>query len=257
MYHDFVEKWLSHSTEIFVGEPFVFPEVSFIEKFYGSEGDITTFSRKFFVWQDQKNFWWDPFVSEKFWSGKIAQDGVSRFCRKMIFSQYRKFRRGTLRFSGSFFYRKILWIEVRYHGFLSEHFCLTVPEKFRRGTLCLSESFWYRKFLKDKRGYHYLPSKIFCLTVPENFVKEQFCVSENFWYREFLWKRVGREEVSRYSVNLFLSQSIETFRRRTLRFFGIFRLSKDFMQKRGDHDFVSEIFCFTAPKFSQGNPSVF
>ena len=44
-----VEKFLSHSAEKFVGEPFRVSLISGIEKFYALEGYVTIFHRNFFV----------------------------------------------------------------------------------------------------------------------------------------------------------------------------------------------------------------
>ena len=71
--------------------------------------------------------------------------------------------------------------------------------------------------LCKRRGYHDFPLKNFCLTVLKHFVEKPFCVSENFWNQKILWIRGrGREGVSRFSVENFLSHSTENFRRGTL-----------------------------------------
>ena len=141
----------------------------------------------------------------------------------------------------------------------------------------------------QKRGYHF-SFKIFCLTVPKNFVREQFGVSDNFGYRNFFCVRRG---ISRFSLEIFLSHSTEKTRGGTLQCFRKFRVSKNFMHKKGislfsvetlSHSankirggtlqsfrkfrvsknfmhmkgisqFFVEIFCLTVPKNSWGNPS--
>ena len=110
-----VDCFMSHSTEIFVEEPFSVSLISGIEKFYAQEGYIAIFCRKFSVSQNRKISRGEPFcVSENFW------------------------------------YRKILWIRRvgrECHNFPSKICCLTVPKNFVGETFCLSENSWYRKIL--------------------------------------------------------------------------------------------------------------
>ena len=71
---------------------------------------------------------------------------------------------------------------------------------------------------------------IFRLTVPKNFVGEQFGVSENFGYRKIICIREGGIT---FSVRNFLSHSTEKLRWGILRCFRKFRVSQNFMHKKG------------------------
>ena len=88
-------------------------------------------------------------------------------------------------------------------------------EKFRRGIPYCCINFGYRKSL-DKRGggYQDFPSKIICLTVSKTFAGEPFRVSESL-LTEKLYELEG-VGVSIFSVENFLSQSAEKFRRGTI-----------------------------------------
>ena len=83
----------------------------------------------------------------------------------------------------------------------------------------------------QKSGYHDFSFKIFCLTVPKNFVGEHFGVSENFGYQKILCIR----ERGGYHVSLWktLCHSTEEFRWGTLQCFRKFRVSQNFMHKKG------------------------
>ena len=82
----------------------------------------------------------------------------------------------------------------------------------------------------QKRGYHDFSIKIFCLTVLKTFVGEPFVVSENFGYRKIL---CIRERVSRFFVENFLSHNTKNFRLWTFWCFRKFRVSQNFMHKKG------------------------
>ena len=86
-------------------------------------------------------------------------------------------------------------------------FCLTVPKTSRRNPSGFQIYSDNRNFL-DKGRIKFLPF-FFRLTVPINFVGEPFCVSENFGYRKILCTIV----ISRFSVEKFLSDTAEKFRR--------------------------------------------
>ena len=62
---------------------------------------------------------------------------------------------------------------------------------------------------------HDFVSKFFRLALPKNLVGEPFCVSQIFWSRSVLWKRGGggggREGISRFSVEIFLSPVSKNF----------------------------------------------
>ena len=101
-------------------------------------------------------------------------------------------------------------------------------------------------------GYHDFPSENFCLTVTKLFIEEPFSVAENFGYRNILWIRErGHQD---FPLIIFLSRSTETFHRGTLRCCRKFRVSKNFMPKRGDHDFAWKNICPTVPKNLKGEP---
>ena len=100
--------------------------------------------------------------------------------------------------------------------FSVQNFLSHSTERLRRGSLLCSKKILRSKTVRDTRGgeYHNFPSKLFCFTVPKNFVREPFSVPlisniEKIWIR-------GGEEVSRFSVDIFLSHSTENFRRGTL-----------------------------------------
>ena len=126
----------------------------------------------------------------------------------------------------------------RYHGFLSQRFCLRVSKYFVGEPICLLGKNWYRHRERVSRltgGKFCLFSNLFggnflcfimflvsrqrriityfhhffCLRVPKNFVGPPFCASENFWYRD-------REKVSRLFFGKFLSHSVKNFCSRTV-----------------------------------------
>ena len=154
----------------------------------------------------------------------------------------KKFYRGTLHFPKTFF-RKSLWIEVRYHGFLSEHFCLTVPEKFRRGTFCLSESFWYRKFWRI-RGVIIIYRREFLSHIAGKFRRGSLHFSENFFYRKSLSIGGGYHDLLSKLLCLTLPKNIP---RRTLLFQKISGLKK--LHKMVFHDFVEIWFSHSTDNF--------
>ena len=124
---------------------------------------------------------------------------------------------GVLRFS----VEKILFHRTETKNFVGEPFGV-------------SENFGYRKFLCIRRRYHYFPLKIFCLTAPKNIVGEYFNVLRKFGLsKNFMDKRGGREGVSRFSIENFLSHGAEKYRGGTLQYFRKIGISKNFMDKRG------------------------
>ena len=90
VYHDFVENWVSQSTEKLRRGTLLFSEFFLYRKSFRIGGGYHDFLSKLFCLTVPKNFLGGPFFSENFWNKEIALDGVSRFCRKLIFSQYRK-----------------------------------------------------------------------------------------------------------------------------------------------------------------------
>ena len=102
----------------------------------------------------------------------------------------------------------------------------------------------------QKRGYHDFSFKIFCLTVPKNFVGEHFGVSENFGYRKIICITEGGIT---FSVKNFLSHSTEKFRWGTLRCFRKFRVSQNFMHKKGiSLNSVEKFLSHSSKKFRWG-----
>ena len=85
-------------------------------------------------------------------------------------------------------------------------------ETFHTGTRLCLRKFLVSKNVKDERWRVSRFSVIFCLTVAKNFVGEPFC------FRKFLVSKNVRDRrgISRFSVEIALSYSTETFRRPTL-----------------------------------------
>ena len=96
--------------------------------------------------------------------------------------------------------------------------------------------------------YHDFPLEKFCLIVPKNFEQEPFCVSEKFCYRKKLGIRGGGyHDVPSNLFCLTVSKHFieETFRK--------FRVSKNFMPKRGKSRFSIEKFLSrSTEKFRMG-----
>ena len=118
--------------------------------------------------------------------------------------------------------------------FSVEKFLSHSAEKFRWGTLLcgVSENFWRRKKLWKRWGrgeFRYFPSKTFCLKRPKSFARETF-ICLYFWVSKmFMLQRV----LSRFSVEMFLSHSTESFRRGTLLCcVSNFQMAKKFMDKK-------------------------
>ena len=154
-----------------------------------------------------------------------------------------KFRRRTLHFSESFFYRKVLWIGAGISRPSHEIFLSHSTEKIPRRNLLFQKISGLKKL--HKLVYH-------------DFVEGCFSHSTEIFRRGLsLSQKVsgignfeGKEGVIIYYRRLFLSHSAGKFRKGTILCFRNFLVSKDFMQKRGDHDFVWQIFCLRVPKVS-------
>ena len=140
-------------------------------------------------------------------------------------------------------------------------------DKIRRRTLLCFEKFLVSKSCKQSRGAgHHGFVESFCLTGP----KRKALWRNPSVFRKFsgieknLWIRWG---LSRFSVEIFMSHSVENFRKGILLFlrkymvsqcrktswaslqcFRKFGVSKNFMPNRGYHNFPSKIFCLTVPK---------
>ena len=101
------------------------------------------------------------------------------------------------------------------------------------------------------------PSKTFCLTVPRNSVENPFSVSLLSGADE-VWIREG-EAVTRFSVEIFLSDSAERIRKGTLyTFFTTYGYGKNFASQGyvTISDFLSNFFCLTVPQKFVVEPSV-
>ena len=90
VYHNFVEIWFSHSTEKFRSGTLWFSEKFFYRKILWIGGGISRLSLENFLSHSTEKFLGGHFFSENFWIKKNTSDEILRFCRKMVFSQYRK-----------------------------------------------------------------------------------------------------------------------------------------------------------------------
>ena len=79
-------------------------------------------------------------------------------------------------------------------------------------------------------------------------MEEVFCVSEKIRYGEKVWIGMGRKRVSRFSVEIVLSHSTETFGGETFLCFKKILVSKKIKDERsGYHYFPSKMFCLAIP----------
>ncbi len=131
--------------------------------------------------------------------------------------------------------------------FSVENFCLKVPTKISVGeSFIVAINSGIEKSLEERGGGRYqdFPSTIFCLTVTKISVGESFTV-ELITGSEKVW--IGGGEVSRFSVEIFLSHSAEDFRR------GLLYCCINFWGRGGYQNFTSKNFCLTVPtKISAG-----
>ena len=88
------------------------------------------------------------------------------------------------------------------------------------------------KVLMYRRGSIMVLSKIFCPEGPKNIVSCPFCVSDFFWYGKNLWIRDRGWGVSRFSVENSLTHSAKKFCGGTIQCFTKLRVSKNFMHKK-------------------------
>ena len=110
----------------------------------------------------------------------------------------------------------------------------------------------FRKFLVRKklwkrwgRGeFRYFPSKTFCRKMPKSFARETFICLYFRASKIFMLQRV----LSRFSVEFFLSQNAENFRRGILQSVINFGYRKNLCVRVLCHDFPSNFFCLTVPK---------
>ena len=108
---------------------------------------------------------------------------------------------------------------------------------------------------KKRWEYHVFLSKVFFLTVSKKLVGVTFVwyVSENFWQQKFSF--YGKEGgISRVSVEKFLSDGAEKFRRETLQCVISFGNRKILCFRGLCNDFLSKNFCLTVPKHFVGEP---
>ena len=151
---------------------------------------------------------------------KKGEGGVSRFSvESFLFHIAEKFCRWTLLccVSESFRQRKSLWIrgEGECQDFRSKIFCLTVPKKFVEEPFCVSENLWFRKMLGIREGAGITIFRQNCFVSQYRKTRRG-----TFWcFKKFLVSKyfMVQRDMSRISVENFLSYSTETFRRGTLR----------------------------------------
>ena len=245
----------------FVGEPFSVSLILGTEKVWIREGGggVSRFSVEIFLSHSAEIFRRELlYCCNNFgYRGSLdkRERGVSRIWSKIFGLTVPK------NFVGEFFTVAIfLGIEKvcirgegEYHNFPSKIFCLTVPKisvgnSFTVAKISGIEKVWIR----ERGEYQEFWSKIFCLKVPKSFIGEPFSVSlisgtEKVW----ITRGVG---ISRFSVEIFLSHSAETFRRGTFQFVTNFGYRKN-LDNRGEgecQDFPSKTFCLTVPKIFVG-----
>ena len=133
MYHDFVENWLSHSTEKFRTGFLQFSEKFFYRKFLW-QGGISRLSLETFLSHTTEKIPSVTLLFEKL-SGlkKMHKMVYHDFVENWFSHSTEKFRTGFLQFSEKFFYRKFLWLVGGYHDFLSKLLCLTLHKKLLGG----------------------------------------------------------------------------------------------------------------------------
>ena len=125
-------------------------------------------------------------------------------------------------------------------------------EKFRKGTLLYSRKIEYGTISCIRGAYHNSPSKSSCLRALKCFLGELFLFS-----RKLVCGRSSSIEgrvVTRFSVENFLSQLTETFRKETPRCFYKSRLWKNVMDNRGrvQHNCQSFFLSLSTEAFSRG-----
>ena len=242
VYHNFVENWFSHISEKFRWGTLLFSDIFFYRKFLRiGRGYHDILSKLFCLtvlkkivgglfcfrkFLDQKNCirWCNTILSKNDFL-TLAKNFVGRLLpfRKFLVSKHLKDRRGL-----SFF--------------TVENFLSHSAKKFRRGALLFQKFSGLEKL--HKMVYHDFVEKWFSHST-EKFRTGTLCLSESFWYRNIWRKRGGYHLIPSIFI---LSHSAGNFRKGTILCFRKFLVSKDFMQKRGDHDFVWQFFCLTVPK---------
>ena len=195
-------------------------------------------------------------VSKSF---KQRRGEASRFCQKIFYLKGpKKLRQGTaLCFRKFLVGKNILWIRGGGGGItiFRRSFCLTVPKYFIGEHFGVSQKILLSKIFMHRRGgWHHGFVGIFCLTGPkQKALKRNSSVFRNFsGIEKNLWIRGG---LSRFSVEIFMSHSVENFRKGILLFLRKFLVSKKVLwMKRGVSRFsVENFWSHSAEKF-RGHP---
>ena len=129
-------------------------------------------------------------------------------------------------------------------------------DKIRRRTLLCFERILVSKIFMHRRGgLRFCRNFLSHRTETKSFVKEPFCFREIFWYRKNLWIR---GDISRFSVEIFMSHSAKNFVRELYCFWENFWFRKVLWMKRGGITFFRrKILVSQCQKVSLGNTSVF
>ena len=159
-------------------------------------------------------------------------------------------------------------LKKRISGISVENLLSRSNEKLRRRTLLSLKKVLVSKIFMHRRGGHHGIVENYLSQRTENFVSAPFCVSETFWYGKNyggeIWEGEGR--VSRFSVEIFLSNSAEIVRRGTLVCFEKLPISSIFMHRRGRsryltlcirrgyQEFLSKLSCLAVKKNFAGEP---
>ena len=128
----------------FVGEPFFFQKIPFIENFLWIGRRYHDFLWNFFCLRVPKQLLGGPFFSEKFWIKKLHKKVYHDFVENWFSHSTAKFCRGTLRFSEIFFYRKLFMARRGISRLSLETFLSHSTERTPRRTL-FSENFWNKE----------------------------------------------------------------------------------------------------------------
>ena len=256
---------MSHSAEKFRKGILLFLRKFLVSKSFMDEKGVSRFSVENFLSQSTEKFRWGTLrcigkfrVSKNFIHQR--KGGITFLRRKLLSHSTEKFRWGTVRcfrkfrVSQNFMHKKGISLNS-VDKFLSHS-----ADKIRRTLLCFERILVSKNFKQRRAEASRFCRKFFYLTGPKKtspgnhsvLFFRKFLVS-----KQFLWIRGG--EVSRFSVEKFLSHCTKTFPWRTLWCFRKFFLSKIFMLRRGGasrfcrnflshrtetKSFVKEPFCF-------------
>ena len=158
MYHEFLSKFLSHSTKKY------------------RRGTLVCFSID---------------RVPKIFMGKRRGVRVTIFCQSLFLTVPKNFVGQPFCVSENFVYRKSLWI--REEGCVSQFLSKCVSDSTKKivgQPFCVSEKIGYRKNLRIKGGLHYFPLIFFCLTLPKTLAGEPFGFRK-FGYRKILCIRTA------------------------------------------------------------------